>query len=208
MLEQNNHSHERESLTFFTREELARRIAESGKRPRGADKLLEELLQEKERFALVFQTEKNSHYFVLIDGSCFRMQELSVELQDEDDGKWRARPIADHVFFVDSSESEKLKLLRDHPGFALREGESSLASRTISLTTVKEGAVPFEYGFASMPLGTKPVFQIDGLVAIYKGSERNGEMILLDAQGNEAEYPMGVTHLGHAITNVLWSKLS
>lgn len=199
---------EQEGLLTLEREELHERIARSELKSRGIDELLEELLREKERFTSVFQTERGSYYFVLTDGSCLRIQELDADVRDEDDGRWRARPIADHVLFVDPSSIEQLRQLRDYPGFVLTEGEATAASRTIVLTGVRIGAVPFEYGFSSVAQGIKPVFRIDGSLATYIGSEKDGSSIPLDSQKHMGDYTLGVTHIGHAISDILWLKPS
>lgn len=197
-------SSEQETPHPFGRKELDKRVLEAEAESRGTGELLRELLQEKERFTSVFQTEKGSYYFVLNDGSCLRIQELDPDIRDEDDGRWRARPIADHILFIDPSSVENLKHLIEFPGFVLNKDES-LSSRTVLLSGLRLGSVPFEYGFVSVG-DTKPIFNISGVTAIYIGSEQHGHMIPLSSRSHLGDYPMGVTHIGHAISRVVWPE--
>ncbi|MFA6018179.1 MAG: hypothetical protein WCT28_00670 [Patescibacteria group bacterium] len=191
---------EKPKLSPISREGLKEKICESDYDEKGVDKLLEQLLKEKERFSSIFRTENGSHYFVLHDGSCLRFQPKFPGMDDEDDNTYKLQPIANHIFFVDPLAVKKLKGLMEYPGFALTTGEDSCEIHTAEL---KQGSVPFEYGFPSVR-NVSPVFNFDSTTAKYIGSEEYGRIKPITNPRNPSNYDMGVTHLGHTITQVLW----
>jgi len=199
----------RDSSLLFRREEINERVKKAQREKREndnshcEDKLLEELLKEKQRFTTVFQTEKESYYFILGDGSCLRIQKREEYIRGKEDGLWQTRPMADHLFFIESSVVDQLSDLREQPEFSLKKMASYC---TIPTTKLKNGAIPFEYGFSTIARGIKPIFRIEESSATYIGSEENGKMIPLDVPHRVFEYPMGVTHIGHPISSVLWKK--
>jgi len=191
---------EKPKLPAMDRKELNEKIYESDFDERGVDKLLEQLLTEKERFSSIFRTENGSHYFILHDGSSLRFQQRYLGVDDEDDNTYALRPIANHVFFVDPPGALKLRELMNFPGYALQAGNESCA---ISTTELKKGSLPFEYGFPSVR-NIIPVFKLDATTATYVGSEENGRIKPIVGHRDPASYDMGVTHLGHAVSEVLW----
>lgn len=208
---------EKEDAPFFTRGELEKRIQQAndedwGKSEKneyedGLEKLLAELLGEKERFDFVFRTEKGSHYFVLKDGSSFRIQRKNPAIHHSKRScPWKLFPIAEHIFFVDASQREKLRYINEWPGFCFQKGPEAPENKIVTIPFA-EGATPFEYNF-SLDRGQKPrsraIFRKEGLVMTFLGIEEEGRMAEIDPNLGILNYPTAITHFGHPVSEILW----
>lgn len=115
-----------------------------------AQEFIEKQIQEKERYAHIFKTEKGSTYFTLTTGECLRLR--------YDSGKGMTlEPITERVFFIDNEQSQALH------NSVFEKIDMPEMDMSFKDDVIRVGACPVEFGI----IGKSNSFS-------YK--ESNGEM--------------------------------
>jgi hypothetical protein len=146
---------------------------------------VEKMKKEKEKFKLVFETEKGSTYFVSQDGQSWRFKK-------NEDGKIEYQPILKKIFFVSDDEAERiLEFKRIDPNW-----QENIIGFEIRQSEFKEGVRPVEIGIESSH--QKLFFE--------EGSEKIKLAKVVYAHNNEeaSQFAAGI-HIGHAISKI-WKK--
>lgn len=155
------------------------------KEPAITQEFLENLIKEKERFKYVFETERESVYFVLPTGESWRFKQTTRGFDSQ--------PIITKIFFLDAKNMEDL---HEKMGLKIRNFEKEIINQKIETTKLKEGVFPVEFGVLGHP---EVLFEEgENYIKIIgtKEKTREGEAIIPRFVGSG-------WHFGHAVTNII-----
>ncbi|MFA5961472.1 MAG: hypothetical protein WC848_02200 [Parcubacteria group bacterium] len=155
------------------------------KRQRMMSEFVENLKIEKEKFKLVFETEKGSVYFVSKDGQSWRFKR-------DEDGKINDQPIVNKIFFVSDEEAERiLEFKRADPNW-----QENIIGFEIRQSEFKEGVRPVEMGIKSSH--QKLFFEEGG------GKIKLAKVVFVHNNEEDDQFAAGI-HIGHAVSRI-WKK--
>ncbi len=149
------------------------------------ENLLQCFFENKEHFALVFETSSGSLYFHTKDGSTLRFK--------KENSRYRPQPLTSSLYFVSSEDGTRLMGDLKHlaPGISFKSVPFSL------------GSVPVEINIADYPYSIKT--SQDGEKITLTHSEFNpksGE----DPEKIEDQLVGGI-HIGHPVSKIIFKQL-
>ena len=139
---------------------------------------IEKLLNEKESFKHIFETENGSIYFVAPDDKSWRIK--------KDKNEYEVSPVMKKIIFVNEKSLKRIiRLFNDSINAEYLIGKKILKSE------ICEGARPFEFGLMGYP---DAVYEEDERFLTLRGCK-------LGDGGVDNEYIPGL-HMGHKIVKI------
>ncbi len=145
---------------------------------------MENLKAEKEKFKLVFETEKGSVYFV-------SKNEQSWRFKKEDDERVACQPIMQKIFFVSIKEAQRIINFKKELCF-----QEKIIGFQMEKTDFAKNVVPVEMWIEN---SQQKLF--------FKENDHSIEIskIAYRASGEEADQFASGIHIGHAVSRI-WKK--
>ena len=154
---------------------------------------IKDLIDNRERFQYIFETEKGSIYFVLHSGETMRIKKHKPGIWP---GDYQIQNFTKRIFFIDASEENRLKamILEDNK----KENINKLVGKKIFLTELREGVIPIEVDVVDLwedeEHGRRAIFEFRDNKIVFKGDKIGGSI---------NEKSIGLVHFGHPIFKII-----
>lgn len=141
---------------------------------------LEKLIENKDKFKLVFKTSNGSVYFVSKNDQCWRFKAI--------EDSYKEQPIVKKVFFVSQTQANKIKKLQSDEFW-----QENIINYKIVKTGFDIDTVPVEFGVVGLP---EIIFQEDSESLTILGTKYKNQKEI------DPSFASGF-HLGHPILEII-----